>query len=50
MCFKVLILNSDPILRHWGDFEGETGILGKREIWGFFILRIGDQILMKFDI
>ena len=30
--------------------EGETGILGKRENWGIFILRIGDRILMKFDI
>ena len=29
--------------------EGETGILGKRENWGIFILRIDDRILMKFD-
>ena len=29
--------------------EGETGILGKRENSGIFILRIDDRILMKFD-
>ena len=29
--------------------EGETGILGKHENWGIFILRIDDQIVMKFD-
>ena len=35
---------------HWGELEGEIGILGKRENWGIFILRKGDRILMKFDI
>ena len=33
-----------------GELEGETGILGKRENWDIFTLRIGDRILMKFDI
>ena len=28
----------------------ETGILGKRENWGIFILRIGDPTLTKLDI
>ena len=32
------------------ELEGETGILGKCENWGIFILRIGDRILMNFDI
>ena len=38
----------DPVIL--GELEGETGILGKRENWGIFILRIDDRILMKFDI
>ena len=40
-----------------GGFGGETGkrgvggrILGKRENWGIFILRIVDRLLMKLDI
>ena len=33
-----------------GEMEGETGILGKLESWGVFILRIGDRILVKHDI
>ena len=32
------------------ELKGETRILGKRENWVIFILRIGDWILMKFDI
>ena len=32
------------------ELEGETGILGKRENWGIFILRIRDRILIKFNI
>ena len=39
-----------PDLVTLGELEGETGILGKCENWGIFILRIGDRILMKFDI
>ena len=33
-----------------GGVGGETGILGKCENWGIFILRIGDRILMKLYI
>ena len=33
-----------------GGVGGELRILGKRENWGIFILRIGDRILMKLDI
>ena len=32
-----------------GGLVGETGILGKRENWVIFILRMDDRILMKFD-
>ena len=38
----------DPVTL--GELEGETGILGKCENWGIFILRIVDRILMKLDI
>ena len=45
-----LILSSDQILWHWGELEGDTRILGKRENRGILILRIDDRILMKFNI
>ena len=47
-CFEALIFRPDPVTL--GGVGGETGIISKRENWGIFILRIGDRILMKFDI
>ena len=38
LCFKALILNSNQILWHWGELEGETGIPRKRENWDVFYL------------
>ena len=49
MIFRWVLRFKAPIL-NWGELEGETGILGKRENWCIFILLIGDRILMKFDI
>ena len=42
------IIGTDPL--PLGELEGETGNLGKRKNGGIFILRIGDRILLKFDI
>ena len=49
MCFKVLNFKFRPDPVTFGGVAGETGILGKHENWGIFILRIDDQIVMKSD-